>query len=74
MECEAVKTNNDWIDKFKKYKNITELSREIIDELIDNIFVHEGNKVTIKFNYEDEYKTAIEYIKVHNGIEIDKTG
>lgn len=58
------KPNDDsWIEKFKKNKNITVLSKEIIDELIDNIYVHEGGNITIVFNYEDEYKNAIEYIK-----------
>ncbi len=74
MECESLKSNNEWIEKFKKYENITELSRNIIDDLIDNIYVHEDNKITIKFNYEDEYKTAIEYVKANNGIEISSVG
>ena len=25
MECESLKSNNEWIEKFKKYENITEL-------------------------------------------------
>lgn len=74
IECESLKSNNEWIEKFKKYENITELSRNIMDDLIDNIYVHEDNKITIKFNYEDEYKTAIEYVKAHNGIEISSVG
>ncbi len=52
-----------WIDKFTKYRNITELSKEVVDELIEDIYVHEGKEITIKFKYEDEYQRAIEYIK-----------
>jgi len=65
---------NDWIENLKKYQKIKELTPEIIDSLIDTIYVHEDNKITIKFNYEDEYKTAIEYVKANNGIEISSVG
>ena len=52
-----------WIDKFTKYRNITELSKEVVDELIDDIYVHEGKEITIKFKYADEYQKAIDYIR-----------
>lgn len=32
-------------------------------ESIEDIYVHEGKEITIKFKYEDEYQRAIEYIK-----------
>ncbi len=57
-----------WIDKFTKYKNITELSKEVVDELIDDIYVHEGKQITIKFKYEDEYQKAIEYVRRNENI------
>ena len=57
-----------WINKFTKYKNITKLSKEVVDELIDDIYVHEGKEITIKFKYEDEYKKEIEYIKRNENI------
>ncbi len=60
--------NSIWIDKFTKYKNITELSKEVVDELIDDIYVHEGKEITIKFKYEDEYQKAIDYIKRNENI------
>ncbi len=53
-----------WIDKFTKYKNITELSKEVVDD----IYVHEGKQITIKFKYEDEYQKAIEYIRRNENI------
>ena len=44
------------------------MSKEVVDELIDDIYVHEGKEITIKFKYEDEYKKAIEYIKRNENI------
>lgn len=52
-----------WIQKFKEQKGITELSREIMLELIDCIYVHENGDITIKFKFEDEFKRIQEYIK-----------
>ena len=54
---------NDWIENLKKYQKIKELTPEIIDSLIDTIYVHEDDKITIQFRYEDEYKKAIDFIK-----------
>ena len=47
-----------WIE----YRNIKELSRQVIDELIDEIYVYEDGRIQIKFRYEEEYKEAIEYV------------
>ena len=55
--------NDEWIDYFLKYKNINSLSRELIDSLIDNIYVYEGKKIKIKYKYEDEYKHLLNFIK-----------
>lgn len=56
-------SSNKWIEKFKEQKGITELSRDIIIELIDCIYVHENGSITIKFKFEDEFKRCIEYIE-----------
>ena len=49
------RSQNEWIEKFKSQKGITELSRDIMMELIDCIYVHENSKITIKFKFEDEF-------------------
>ena len=50
------KEHNEWIDKFNKQKGIIELSRDIMMELIDCIYVKENGDITIKFKFEDEFK------------------
>lgn len=57
------KKKNEWIDKFKKQKKIAELSRDIIVELIEVIYIKENGDITIKFKFEDEFKKCLEYIK-----------
>lgn len=54
---------NEFILHFKKYKNISSLTREIVLELIDEILVHEGNKITIRFKFRDAFKNAAELLE-----------
>ncbi len=61
-------SSNEWIEKFKRQKNITELSRDIIMELIECIYVHENDKITIKFKFEDEFKRCLEYIENNKNV------
>ena len=55
--------SNEWIEKFKEKKGITEISRDIMMELIDCIYVKENGDITIKFKFEDEFKRCLEYIE-----------
>lgn len=51
--------NNKWIEKLGKQKEITKLSRDIMIELIDCIYIHENGNITIEFKFEDEFKKYI---------------
>lgn len=64
-------SSNEWIDKFKEQKGITELSRDIMMELIDCIYVKENGDIKIKFKFEDEFKRCLEYIE-NNKIALEK--
>ena len=68
-----IKKDNYWIEHFKRNKKIKTLSREIIYELIDCIYVHEGGNITIKFKYQDEFEEAIKFIKDNKNIIVAKT-
>lgn len=64
---EKANVSGEWMEYFIKYKNVKSLSRELIDSLIDNIYVYEDKKIRIKFKYEDEYNYLIEFIKERKG-------
>ena len=64
-------SSNEWIEKFKEQKGITELSRDIMMELIDCIYVKENGDIKIKFKFEDEFKRCLEYIE-NNKVNIYK--
>ncbi len=56
-------SENEFISHFKKYRNIDKLTRAMVIELIDEIKVHEGSKITICFKFRDEFEKAVEYIE-----------
>lgn len=58
---EIINGNSLWIENFKAHKNITELDRDIISELIDYIEVHENKKITIHFKFMDELNKILEH-------------
>lgn len=65
-QMEIVNANSFWIEDFKVHKNITDLDRVIIKELIDYIEVHENKKITIHFKFMDELDKILEYIEDEN--------
>ena len=48
---------------FMKYKNITKLSRDVIVELIDCIYVYENDEIKIRFKYQDIFEKTAEFIE-----------
>ena len=59
---EIIEGNSQWIDNFKKYKNIFKLDRNITTELIDYIEVYENKKIKIHFKFMNELDKILEYI------------
>lgn len=52
-----------WIEQFKKYRNITELTRHIAVTLINRIMVFEDCRIDIRFRYQYDYERALELIR-----------
>ena len=60
--------DNDFIAHFKKYGNINQLTRSLLIELVEEIFIHEGGNVEIVFKFKDAYQQALEYIELNKDI------
>ena len=54
----------DWIKQFKKYKNITELDRDILATFIENIFVSEDKKIEIKFKFSEQTSALVDIVNI----------
>ncbi len=52
------KNKLEWMDRFAENYNIKELSRELLIELIDIIYINVDKSINIKFKYQDEYQRA----------------
>ena len=61
----GVDGTNEFITAFKKYGNITELTRPMLVELVKKIKVYENNTIEIEFNFADPFAEAIEYISMN---------
>ena len=61
----GVDETNFFLSQFLKYRNLQTLTREVVVELIDMIYVHEGGKITIKFKFSDAYAAVQDYIRKH---------
>lgn len=61
---------NEFLESFMKYRNIKSLTREIIVELIDMIYVFEDGKIKLVFKYQDPFREAEEYIEKNKALAV----
>ena len=57
------KFNLDWLKEIKKLNKINTITRNVVDEFIQNIYVCEDKNIKIEFKYKDQYEEAIRYLK-----------
>ncbi|WP_409969243.1 recombinase family protein [Bengtsoniella intestinalis] len=60
---QGVDGTNAFLKEFKQYRNLQHLTRDIVTQLIDMIYVHEGGDITIQFTFADAFQLAREYIE-----------
>ena len=62
---QSAAAESQFVQHFLKYRNIRELTREVVVELIEMIYVHEGGTITILFQYQDEYQRLLDLLDEH---------
>lgn len=62
ISSKGVGNDDPYLKTFLKYKNIKELNRGILVELIDTIYIYEDNEITIQFKFFDQHKRVLEFI------------
>ena len=67
--AQGITSQNPYFDCFRKHRNITELSRGIVAELIDVIHIHEGGDFEIAFAFADQHRRALEFTQSHSAKE-----
>lgn len=58
------------LSRFIKYRNITEVTREMLVELVEEIVIYEEEKIKIVFRFFDEFRHIEEMIRLKQDIEI----
>ena len=55
-------SDNQFVDHFKGKQRIKELSRELVAELVDSIYVFDENRIEIVWKYAEDYEKVVEMI------------
>lgn len=55
--------HREWMTRFRKHQNITELERSIAVALIDRILIYKDNRVEVHFRFEDEFAWQMDILK-----------
>ena len=55
--------NDYWIDHYKRNRKIKQVSKDVLKELIEVIYVNKDGSIEIKFKYNDEYLELLNYLK-----------
>ena len=57
--------DNDFLAHFTRHGKIRSLTRPLLMELVEKIYIHEEGKITIKFKFEDAYEQVFEFINLN---------
>ena len=60
--AEKFHENVNFFEMLKKYRSVTELSKEMLTTLVDHIEIYENKNIKITFRFEDEFRKAREII------------
>lgn len=58
-----IRKNDYWIGHYKRNRKIKKLTKEVLNELIDVIYVREDKSLDIKWKYQDEYLGLVNYLE-----------
>ena len=60
---EAKTDKYEWLRYFKEYRNINELSRAVVVELIDRVRVFDKKRIEVDFAFNDCFQSALRQIQ-----------
>ena len=66
-----IRKNDYWIGHFKRNRKIKKVSKEVLNELIEVIYVSKDGVLDIKFKYQDEYISLLKYLE-SEGVRINE--
>lgn len=58
-----------WLEQFREYENITEITRRIIVNLIERINVYENSEIEVIFRQRDQFAGIMEFLEKQETVE-----
>ncbi len=58
----------DWLNDLKIYEQINVITKCIVDEFIQNIYICEDKSIKIEFKYGERYNDASSYLKLEKNM------
>ena len=52
---------NQWIERFRRHQDFTDITRRMVITLIDSVTVHPGSRLDILFRYRYDYERAVSF-------------
>ena len=52
-----------WLSQFREYQNITEITRAVVVNLIEKIFIYENNEIEVIFRHRDQLADIMAFIQ-----------
>ena len=62
---------NDWWN-IKKRNKINTITKNVVDQFIQNIYVYDNKNIEIEFKYKDQYSDAIRFLETKKKCDIIK--
>lgn len=56
---------HEWINDFKKYRNIQSLERNAAVVMIKRVLIHGAERIEIVYNFEDEFARCRAYVAAY---------
>ena len=69
-----LRKNDHWVNHFKRNKKITKLTKEVLKELIEVIYIDKNGNVDIHFKYNDEYVELIKHLEKEGAVKECQSG
>lgn len=63
-----------WIENLKRYKNFTELARQTVVALIEEVVIYDAHNICVVFLFQDEMEEMMKYLEIPTGVEVGKEG
>lgn len=71
VAADSIEERNGFLSTFIKHRNLTKLTREVMIELVDAIYVHEGGSLTIRLRFADAFSQVADYIQANRDCLVD---